>query len=416
MLYTAYEATHAAIGPLRFAADATRRFYRSPFNPAAQLPQSKAIAAACDVFERVTRRYGKPEWGIEATEVDGQTVPISIETTAELPFCSLLHFQREAAAMPAKRPEDPSVLIVAPLSGHYATLLRDTVRAMLPEHEVYITDWQDARTVPLAQGKFGLEDYTDYIVHFLRLLGPDTHVIGVCQPGPAVLAASSVLAAQNDPCQPATITLMGSPIDARKSPTVPNELATARTLDWFEQNVISLVPWPNPGMMRRVYPGFLQLTGFMTMNLDRHMDAHLQLYRHLITGDGESADAHRKFYDEYNSVMDMTADFYLETIKTIFQDHDLPDGRMRHRGELVRPQVIRRSALMTVEGEKDDISGIGQTQAAHMLCTGIPAERRRLVVQPKVGHYGIFNGRRWRSEIQPQVRDFIRAHRTLGPA
>ena len=318
--------------------------------------------------------------------------------------------------MPAKRPEDPSVLIVAPLSGHYATLLRDTVRAMLPEHEVYITDWQDARTVPLAQGKFGLEDYTDYIVHFLRLLGPDTHVIGVCQPGPAVLAASSVLAAQNDPCQPATITLMGSPIDARKSPTVPNELATARTLDWFEQNVISLVPWPNPGMMRRVYPGFLQLTGFMTMNLDRHMDAHLQLYRHLITGDGESADAHRKFYDEYNSVMDMTADFYLETIKTIFQDHDLPDGRMRHRGELVRPQVIRRSALMTVEGEKDDISGIGQTQAAHMLCTGIPAERRRLVVQPKVGHYGIFNGRRWRSEIQPQVRDFIRAHRTLGPA
>jgi poly(3-hydroxybutyrate) depolymerase len=416
MLYTAYEATHAAMRPLRLAADVTRRFYRSPLNPASYLPQSTAIAAACDVFERVTRRYGKPEWGIDETTVDGHRVPVAIEPAATLPFCTLLHFRREASAMPAKRDTDPRVLIVAPLSGHYATLLRGTVQAMLPEHEVYITDWHDARTVPLNLGKFGLAEYIDYIIGFLRHLGPNTHVIGVCQPGPAVLAAASVMAAANDPCQPATMTLMGSPIDTRKSPTVPNELATSRPLEWFEKNVISLVPWPNPGMMRRVYPGFLQLTGFMTMNLDRHVDAHLQLFRHLITGDGESADAHRKFYDEYNSVLDMTADFYLDTIKVIFQDHDLPEGRMRHRGNLIEPQAIKRTALMTVEGEKDDISGIGQTQAAHKLCTAIPAERRRLLVQPRVGHYGIFNGRRWREEIQPQVRDFIRAHRDLPPA
>ncbi|MCB9929076.1 MAG: polyhydroxyalkanoate depolymerase [Alphaproteobacteria bacterium] len=416
MLYTAYEATHAAISPLRVAADVTRRFYRSPINPTAFWPQSKAIAAACDVFERVTRRYGKPEWGIAETQVDGETVPVRIEAAATHPFCTLLHFCREPEAMPAGRAPDPAVLIVAPLSGHYATLLRGTVEAMLPEHDVYITDWHDARMVPVNQGRFGLEDYVDYIVDFLRFLGPDTHVLGVCQPGPAVLAATSVMAAANDPCQPASITLMGSPIDTRKSPTVPNQLATSRPLDWFEQNVISLVPWPNPGMMRRVYPGFLQLTGFMTMNLDRHVDAHLQLFRHLITGDGESADAHRKFYDEYNSVLDLTADFYLETVKVIFQEHDLPDGRMRHRGELVQPAAIRRTALMTVEGEKDDISGVGQTQAAHGLCTAIPAERRRLMVAERVGHYGIFNGRRWREQIQPQVRDFIRTHATLGPA
>ncbi len=414
MLYTAYEATHAAIGPMRMAADAARRFYRSPINPMAYMPHSKAVAAACDVFERVTRRYGKPEWGIDDTQIDGRSVPITIESAKKLPFCDLLHFRRDPKRLPRTRRNDPKILIVAPLSGHYATLLRGTVQAMLPEHDVYITDWADARTVPVSQGRFDLEEYTDYIIKFLRFLGPDTHVMAVCQPGPAVLAATSVLAAHDDPCQPATLTLMGSPIDTRKSPTVPNELATSKSLDWFEKNVISLVPWPNPGMMRRVYPGFMQLTGFMTMNLDRHVDAHLQLFRHLIAGDGESADAHRDFYDEYNSVMDMTAEFYLDTIKVVFQDHDLPDGRWRHRGELVRPQAIKRTALMTVEGERDDISGIGQTQAAHALCTSIPADQRKLLVQAKVGHYGIFNGRRWREEIQPQIRDFILEHRALA--
>jgi len=407
--------THAAVTPWRAASIAARRFLGSPINPIAYLPQSRAMAAACDVFERVTRRYGKPEWGLETTRVAGREVPVHIEPVRVLPFCTLLRFRRDEDAMPKQRPADPAVLIVAPLSGHYATLLRGTVEAMLPEHDVYITDWTDARTVPLAEGRFGLEDYTDYLIDFMRFLGPDLHVMGVCQPGPAVLAATSLLAAADDPCQPASVTLMGSPIDTRLSPTVPNELATSRQLDWFEKNVIMTVPWPHAGMFRRVYPGFLQLTGFMTMNMDRHVNAHLQLYRHLIAGDGESADAHRVFYDEYLSVLDMSEDFYLETIKVVFQDHDLPDGRMRHRSELVQPKAIRRTALMTVEGERDDISGVGQTQAAHDLCINIPPERHKRLVHPKVGHYGIFNGRRWREEIQPEVRNFIRANRSLAP-
>ena len=269
----------------------------------------------------------------------------------------------------------------------------------------------NARTVPLSEGRFGLEEYTDYVTEFMKLLGPDLHVMAVCQPGPAVLAAIAMLAQDDDPAQPSSVTLMGSPIDTRLSPTVPNELATSRDLEWFERKVIMSAPWPNPGMFRRVYPGFLQLTGFMHMNMDRHVNAHLQLFRHMIAGDGESAEAHRTFYDEYMSVLDMTEEFYLETIKVIFQDHDLPDGRMKHRGRLVRPQAIRRTALMTVEGARDDISGVGQTQAAHDLCVNVPASMRKRLVHPRVGHYGIFNGRRWREEIQPEIRDFIRANR-----
>jgi poly(3-hydroxybutyrate) depolymerase len=414
LLYSAYEMTHAAVRPLRYTTAAARRFLGSPLNPISYSPQSRAVVAACDVFERVTRRYDKPEWGISSTKVDGRDIPVSIKPVKQLPFCTLLHFERDKSAMAANRPSDPAVLIVAPLSGHYATLLRGTVEAMLPEHDVYVTDWTDARTVPITDGRFGLEDFTDYLIDFMRLLGPDVHVLAVCQPGPAVLAATSVMAAAGDPAQPASMTLMGSPIDTRLSPTVPNELATSKPLEWFERKVIMTVPWPNRGVMRRVYPGFLQLSGFMTMNLDRHVNAHLQLFRHLITGDGESAESHRTFYDEYMSVQDMTDDFYLETIKVVFQDHDLPDGRMRHRGALVDPTAITRTALMTVEGERDDISGVGQTQAAHTLCTNIPTDKRALLVQPKVGHYGIFNGRRWREGIQPQVRDFIRANRTLA--
>lgn len=416
MLYAAYEMTHAAVSPLRAATVAARHFFGSAANPFAYTPQVRAMNAAFDMFERGTRRYGKPEWGIHSTKVDGNTVPVVIEESCNKPFCSLVHFRRDASAMPANRPADPPVLIVAPLSGHYATLLRDTVGAMLSEHDVYVTDWTDARTVPLSKGRFGLEDYTDYVIEFIRHLGPDLHILAVCQPGPAVLAAASILAEQNDPAQPASITLMGSPIDTRLSPTVPNELATSKPLEWFEQKVIMSVPWPNPGVFRRVYPGFLQLTGFMTMNMDRHVNAHLQLYRHLIAGDGESAEGHRTFYDEYLSVLDMTEEFYLETIKAIFQDHDLPDGRMMHRGKRIRPQTIQRTALMTVEGERDDISGVGQTQAAHTLCVNIPDEMHKSLVHPKVGHYGIFNGRRWREEIQPEIRDFIRANRNLKPA
>lgn len=413
MLYTAYEMTHAAVTPWRAAAIAARRMMDPHVNPAAYTPPARAFSAALDMFERATRRYGKPEWGINETIVDGVSVPVTIEAVREKAFGTLLRFRRHEWALPEERRDDPRVLIVAPLSGHYATLLRGTVEAMLPEHDVYVTDWADARTVPLTEGRFGLEEYTDYVTEFIRLLAPDLHVMAVCQPGPAVLASISMLALDNDPAQPASLTLMGSPIDTRKSPTVPNELATSRPLEWFEQKVIMSVPWPNPGMFRRVYPGFLQLTGFMTMNMDRHVNAHLQLFRHMIAGDGESAEAHRTFYDEYLSVLDMTEEFYLETIKVIFQDHDLPDGRMMHRGRLVRPDSIRRTALMTVEGERDDISGVGQTQAAHDLCRSVPPEMHKRLVHPKVGHYGIFNGRRWREEIQPEIRDFMRANRTL---
>lgn len=413
MLYAAYEMTHAAVSPFRAASIAARQFMDPAVNPMAYMPQTRAFNAALDMFERATRRYSKPEWGIGSTEIEGQAVPVTIDTVRKKPFGSLLRFQRDEAAMKDERRDDPRVLIVAPLSGHHATLLRDTVRAMLPEHDVYITDWADARTVPVSEGRFGLEDYIDYVTDFIRFLGPNVHVMAVCQPGPAVLAATSMLAEDNDPAQPATVTLMGSPIDTRLSPTVPNELATSRPLEWFEKNVITWVSWPNSGMLRQVYPGFLQLTGFMTMNMDRHVNAHLKLYRHLITGDGESAEAHQRFYDEYLSVLDMTEEFYLETIKVIFQDHDLPDGRMKYRGHLVQPQMIRRTALMTVEGQRDDISGVGQTQAAHGLCCNIPANMRQRLVHPKVGHYGIFNGRRWREDIQPEVRNFIRANRTL---
>jgi poly(3-hydroxybutyrate) depolymerase len=408
--------THAAVGPWRAAALATRRLLDPSINPAAYMPPARAYSAALDMFERATRRYGKPAWGISETLCGDEPVPVRIEAVREKPFCTLLRFRRDGDALPAERRNDPRVLIVAPLSGHYATLLRGTVEAMLPGHDVYITDWHDARTVPLGLGRFGLEDYTDYVMEFMRLLGPDLHVMAVCQPGPAVLAAVSLLAEDGDPAQPASLTLMGSPIDTRLSPTVPNELATSRPLEWFEQKVIMTVPWPNPGMLRRVYPGFLQLTGFMTMNMDRHVNAHLQLFRHLIAGDGESAEAHRTFYDEYMSVLDMTEDFYLETIKVVFQDHDLPDGRMRHRGRLVKPQAIRQTALMTVEGERDDISGVGQTQAAHGLCPNIPDEMRNRLVHPRVGHYGIFNGRRWREDIQPEIARFIQANRAAGPA
>jgi poly(3-hydroxybutyrate) depolymerase len=411
LIYAAYEMTHAVVSPWRSASLAMRHFFSSPINPIAYLPAARAVSAVCDLFERATRRYGKPDWDIDSTVIGGRKVPVEIEVVRTHPFCDLLHFRREHTASHEVSGSDPAVLIVAPLSGHHATLLRGTVEAMLPEHDVYVTDWLNARDVPLAAGSFGLADYIDYLIDFYRLLGPDLHVMAVCQPGPAVLAAASLLAAADDPAQPASMVLMGSPIDSRLSPTVPNKLATSKSLDWFERNVITAVPWPNPGMFRQVYPGFFQLTGFMTMNMDRHVNAHLQLFRNLIEGDGESAEAHRAFYDEYLSVLDMTAEFYLDTIRVIFQEHDLPDGRMLHRGEPVRPQAITRTALMTVEGARDDISGVGQTQAAHRLCTNIPAEMRECLVHPTVGHYGIFNGRRWRDEIQPQVRDFIRANR-----
>lgn len=411
MLYHLYELNHAAVAPWRTATSWGCLWLNQPWNPWAYTPQGKALTASWEMFERATRQYGKPEFGITQVKLPGRSLTVTEEIVHRLNFCDLKHFVRDAGGLPASHRDDPKVLLVAPLSGHYATLLRGTVAALVPDHEVYITDWADAREIPLNLGNFDLDDYIDYIIAFLRFLGPRTHVIAVCQPGPAVLAAASLLAADDDPCQPASMTIMGSPIDTRRSPTVPNKLATDRPLDWFARNVIMQVPFPNPGFMRRVYPGLLQLTGFMTMNLDRHLMAQHKLYKSLIAGDGDSITAHDDFYDEYLAVMDLTAEYYLQTLRVVFQEHQLPEGKMTHRGRRIDPGAIRKTALMTVEGEKDDISGIGQTQAAHDLCRNIPAQHKVDYVQPGVGHYGVFNGSRWRGEIAPRVRDFIRSHR-----
>ncbi len=411
MLYTAYELAYAALTPSRIAAGVGARFWRSPLNPVSESWFGRSAAAALDVFEHAVRRYPKPEWGIDATFVNGAEVPVEIKEVDKQPFCTLLHFERDKAALKEAKKSgepDPSVLIVAPLSGHYATLLRGTVEAMLPNHDVYITDWADARHVPLSEGRFDLNDYIDYLIGFIRTIGPGTHAMAVCQPGPALLAAAAVMAEDKDPLRPLSITIMGSPIDARRSPTLPNKLSEERPYHWFEQNMIHTVPAPYAGAMRRVYPGFVQLYSFLSMNSDRHVNAHYDYFQHLVDGDGDSADKHRNFYDEYLSVLDMTEEFYLQTIKDVFQDFALPEGKFMHHGRRVKPEAITDIALMTVEGENDDISGIGQTQAAHDLCVNIPESMRLDYIQPDVGHYGVFNGSRWRSEIQPRIADFMR--------
>jgi len=404
LLYHWHEWQRASLAPLRMAAEANMHLFRHPMNPASYTRGGRAIAAACELFETAVRRYGKPRFGIDSVRIDDTEVAVRERVLHRRPFCQLKHFRREVARL------DPKLLIVAPLSGHFASLLRGTVRSMLPDHDVYITDWRDARQVPLSGGAFHLDDYIDYLVEYFRLLGPDLHVMAVCQPAVPALAAAALLAAEADPALPRSLTLMGGPIDTRINPTVPNKLAESRPLSWFERTVIQHVPLGNAGAMRRVYPGFLQLTGFMTMNLERHLDAHVRLYHHLVEGDGESAAAHRDFYDEYRSVMDLPAEYYLETVERVFQNHDLALGRFRYRGRLVRPEAIRDIGLMTVEGEKDDISGPGQTEAAHRLCPAIAPRRRRHYLQPGVGHYGVFNGRRWREEIAPRIGDFIRAN------
>lgn len=412
MLYQAYEFGHAAASPLRAALRAGHMFLKSPANPLAYSPVIPGILAGYELAERMTRRYTKPAFGLLSTQMDGEDIPIEEEIVFKKAFCQLKHFRR--VTHDPRRLADPKLLIVAPMSGHWATLLRGTVEAMLPDHDVYITDWRDARSVPVHEGPFNLNDYVDYVIEFLRLIGPNTHVMAVCQPGVPVMMAAALMAAENHPCQPATMTLMGSPIDSRLSPTVPNKLAMERPLSWFEHNLIARVPMPAPGFMRRVYPGFLQLSGFMHMNLNRHLDAHRNFFANLVRGDGDNAQAHREFYDEYLSVMDLTAEFYLMTVSEVFQKQSLAKGEAMHRGRLVRPVEIRKTALLTVEGEFDDISGIGQTQAAHDLCANIPASKKMDYVQEGVGHYGVFNGRRWKSEIAPRIRDFIRTHPIAG--
>lgn len=404
MFYQFYELNHAVMAPWRTAAEAMRMAYRNPLNPLSHTALGRAIAAGFEVFERSTRRYGKPEFGLDTTVIDEVEVSVHEKTVWSKPFCNLKHFER---VLPPGHAPDPKILLVAPMSGHYATLLRGTVETLLPSAEVYITDWVDARMVPLTDGTFDLDDYIDYVIEMIRFLGPDTHVMAVCQPSVPVLAAIAVMEEREDPAAPASMTLMGGPIDTRIQPTAVNELAQNKPIDWFADNVIMQVPWPQPGFMRPVYPGFLQLTGFMSMNLDRHLTAQKDFFVHLVKNDGDSAEKHRDFYDEYLAVMDLTAEFYLQTVDVVFIQHALPKGELKHRGKLVDPSKIRTVALMTVEGENDDISGVGQTEAAQTICSAIPDNMRMHYVQPDVGHYGVFNGSRFRKEIAPRILNFM---------
>jgi len=404
--YQLYELNHAAVSPMRAAADAMKLILRNPFNPFGQTAIGKNWSAGLELFERMTRRYGKPAFGLATTLVGGTRVAVTERTVWQRPFCNLIHFER-ALERPRK---DPKILIVAPMSGHYATLLRGTVDALLPKHEVYITDWIDARSVPLSEGSFDLDDYIDYLIEMLHALGEDTHIVAVCQPAVPVLAAVAVMEGRGDPRVPRTMTLMGGPIDTRINPTQVNKMAEGKSIDWFREKVVMKVPFPHQGFMRDVYPGFLQLSGFMSMNLDRHVSAHKEFFKHLVEGDGDSQSKHTEFYDEYLAVMDLTAEFYLQTVDTVFIRHSLPKGEMMHRGTPVDLTAVRNVALLTVEGENDDISGVGQTKAAQDLCINIPDDMRAHYVQPKVGHYGVFNGSRFRAEIAPRIGDFVLTH------
>ncbi len=408
MLYQLYESQRALMAPFSEFASAASKLYDHPLSPFAHSILSQRISAALDLLHRLAKDYEKPQFEITSATVNGVEVAVQERVALQKPFCRLLRFKRfsdDLQALTAMKGQ-PTVLVVAPLSGHHSTLLRDTVRSLLHDHKVYITDWTDARMVPASEGPFHLNDYVEYVQEFIRFIGPNVHVISVCQPTVPVLAAVSLLASRGE-ATPRTMTMMGGPIDARRSPTAVNNLAMNKRHEWFENNVIYRVPPNYPGAGRRVYPGFLQHTGFVAMNPDRHLSSHYDYFLDLIRGDEDSIEAHRKFYDEYNAVLDMPAEYYLETIKTVFQDFALVNGTWEVKGEFVRPQDISTSALLTVEGELDDISGAGQTKAAHDLCTGIPKERQFHYDVEGAGHYGIFSGRRWREKVYPQVRDFI---------
>lgn len=414
MLYHFYELNHAAAMPWRAAASASRILWQMPANPFAATHMARSMAASLELFERLTRRYDKPEFGIDSTVVDGRTVPVSIETVWQRPFCKLLHFRKSQDRLDGK--PQPKLLLVAPLSGHFATLLRGTVEEMLPHADVYITDWEDASQVPADKGLFDLDDYVDYLFDMMAWLGEPVHVMAVCQPAVPVLAAVSLMSQRDDPNVPLSMVLIGGPIDTRRNPTVVNDMAVERGLDWLSRHAIVRVPFPNRGHGREVYPGFLQLAGFTNMNLDRHMDAHREMYWHLVHDDHEPAEKHREFYDEFLSVLDLTAEYYLQTVDEVFIRHALPHGTFTHRGDRVDPAAITRTALMTVEGEHDDISGLGQTEAAHDLCRNIPQARKRHYVQEGAGHYGVFNGRRFRTQIVPRIVEFMHASEAAAPA
>ena len=419
MLYQIYETQRSLMEPFADFAQAAAKLYCNPLSPFGQNPFAQRVSASYDLMYRLWKDYEKPEFGIKSVNADGTDVVIHEVVEIDKPFCELRRFKRftDNAAVLDRMKKQPAVLVVAPLSGHYATLLRDTVRTLLQDHKVYITDWKNARTVPLESGEFHLDDYVNYVQDFIRHLQKqygNCHVISVCQPTVPVLAAVSLMASRGE-TTPLSMTMMGGPIDARKSPTAVNNLAMNKSYEWFENNVIYRVPSNFPGAGRRVYPGFLQHTGFVAMNPDRHLSSHYDYFKNLIKGDDASTEAHRKFYDEYNAVLDMDADYYLETIRTVFQEFALvngtwdvksPDGKL----ERVRPQDITTTAHFTVEGELDDISGSGQTEAAHGLCASVPKSRQKHLEVKGAGHYGIFSGRRWREIVYPQVKAFILAH------
>lgn len=416
MLYQIYEAQRSLMEPFADFAQAASKLYSNPLSPFGQHPLAQRMAASYDLIYRLGKDYEKPEFNIKTLDIGGTDVAIHERVEIDKPFCELRRFKRfsDDADTLNRLKGQPAVLIVAPLSGHYATLLRDTVRAMLRDHKVYITDWRNARMVPLDQGEFHLDDYVNYVQDFIRHLQAEygnCHVISVCQPTVPVLAAVSLMASRGE-TTPLTMTMMGGPIDARKSPTAVNNLAMNKSYEWFENNVIYRVPTSFPGAGRRVYPGFLQHSGFVAMNPDRHLSSHYDYFKHLIAGDDASAEAHRQFYDEYNAVLDMDADYYLETIRVVFQEFALVNGTWDVRSpqgklERVRPEDIRTTAHFTIEGELDDISGSGQTEAAHDLCFNVPKSRQKHLEVKGAGHYGIFSGRRWRETVYPQVRDFI---------
>ncbi len=401
MLYALHELQRSLLSPMVTAASVLKEATHSPLNPLRDLPFVRAVGANSELFTRLMQRYHKPNWDIETVDVDGKPVAVKTEITIDKPFCKLIHFRKETKV------KGPKLLIVAPLSGHFATLLRDTVRTTLADHDVWVTDWVDAKMVPLSDGEFRLEDYVDYIKEFICSLAPRLNVMSVCQPTVPVLAAVSLLASERNPRIPDSMIMMGGPIDARRSPTAVNQFADEHSHQWFTNQMVMRVPQNYPGFSRLVYPGFMQHASFMAMNPDRHLNAHWEFYKHLMQGDQDSAEAHRQFYDEYNAVLDMPAEYYLDTVRIVFQDFLLPRGEWNIREQRVDPGAITKTALFTIEGELDDISGNGQTEAAQSLCSGIPKTRRKHLLAKGVGHYGIFSGRKFRTIIYPQISQFV---------
>ncbi len=412
MLYHLYELGQAAMSPARAVAHSTRIFMCNPFNPLSYTNLGRNAAAAAELLERTTRRYKKPSFGIAHTTVRGVPAAVTEEIVWHRPFCNLIHLRKHL--QDGSTPSEPRLLIFAPLSGHFATLLRGTVEAMLPHADVYITDWQDARFVPLRDGSFDLDDYIDYATAMIELFEGDVHAMAVCQPAIPVLSAVALMEEAGNPAAPRSLIMKGGPIDTRVSQTAVNKLAEEKGTNWFRRTVITSVPWPNPGHGRLVYPGFLQLTGFMAMNLDRHVNAHKDLFFHLVRGDGDPVEKHKEFYDEYLAVMDLAAEYYLQTIDQVFVKHQLPKGEMFHRGRLIDLTAIEQTAMMTIEGEKDDITGAGQCEAALHLCTSLPGSKKLHYTQEGAGHYGIFNGSRYRNEIVPRIVGFMQDHDVRG--